>query len=182
MADDQSDTAFVVARKADADKFVKDPSLLKGKEILLTTNSTGHYAAVACLKKLGLGADDVRVVNLGPSQMIAAYSSGNGTLAAGWPPFRATRWRKKPMPSRSAPAVTVVPRLPQRWLSVRTTPPNIRRRLPRFWRFICGSVAWQKKHPAETMAYMKAFYVQGGTTLSDASIKVDCMRSARSSR
>ena len=57
---------------------------------MLTTNSTGHYAAVACLKKLGLALDDIRVINLGPSQLIAAYSSGNGTLAATWPPFSYT--------------------------------------------------------------------------------------------
>jgi NitT/TauT family transport system substrate-binding protein len=172
MADDQSDTAFVVARKADADKFLKNPSLLKGKEVLLTTNSTGHYTAVACFKKLGLGPDDVRVVNLGPSQMVAAYSSGNGTIAAAWPPFSYTLEEKADAKSictgrEGGAAVTAAVVVRADYAAEH--PDMVAKVLAVYLR----SVAWQKKHPAETIAYMKTFYAQGGTTLTDESIKVD---------
>jgi ABC-type nitrate/sulfonate/bicarbonate transport system substrate-binding protein len=172
MADDQSDTAFLVARAADADAFVKNPALLKGKEILLTTNSTGHYTAVACLKKLGLGPDDIRVINLGPSQLIAAYSSGNGTVAAAWPPFSYTLEEKANAKvictgREGGAAVTAVVVVRADYAAEH--PDIVAKVLAVYLR----SVAWQKKHPAETMAYMKTFYVQGGTTLTDDFIKVD---------
>jgi len=172
LADDQSDTAFVVARTKDAEAISKDPSQLKGKEILLTTNSTGHYAAIACLKKMGLGADDVRVINLGPSQTIAAFSTGNGTLAAAWPPFSYTLQEKadaKPICTGRDGGAAVTAALVVRREYAAEHPETVAKVVAVYLR----SIAWQKKHRAETMAYMKKFYVEGGTTLSDAFIAVD---------
>jgi NitT/TauT family transport system substrate-binding protein len=172
LADDQSDTAVVAARAKDADAILKDPSLLKGKEILLTTNSTGHYTAVACLKKMGLGPNDVRVVNLSPAQTIAAFTSGNGALAAAWPPFSYTLQEKadaKPLCTGRDGGAAVTAAVVVRADYAAEHPETVAKVLAVYLR----SIAWQKKHRAETMAYMKTFYPEGGTTLSDHFIAVD---------
>ena len=172
LADDQSDTAVLVARAKDAESFRKDPSQLKGKEVLLTTNSTGHYTAVACLKKMGLGPDDVRVVNLGPSQTIAAYSSGNGAIAAAWPPFGYTLQEKadaEVLCSGRQGGAAVTAAMVVRADFAEERPETVAKVLAVYLR----SIAWQKKHRAETLEYMKAFYPQGGTNLSDKFIAVD---------
>ncbi|MFG1398211.1 ABC transporter substrate-binding protein [Roseixanthobacter pseudopolyaromaticivorans] len=172
LADDQSDTAWVAARTKDADAIMKDPSILKGKEILLTTNSTGHYAAVACLKKMGLGPNDVRVVNLGPAQTIAAYASGNGAIAAAWPPFSYTLLEKadaKPICTGREGGAAVTAAVVVRADYAAEHPETVAKVLAVYLR----SIAWQKKHRAETMAYMKVFYPEGGTTLSDHFVEVD---------
>ena len=51
-----------MARRTEADGIRKDPASLKGKQMLLTTNSTGEYAALACLAKWGLAAKDMQIV------------------------------------------------------------------------------------------------------------------------
>ena len=58
----------------------------QGQKILLTTNSTGDYAAQGCLKKWGLSKSDVQFVNLGQAQIISALISGNGDIAGVWAP------------------------------------------------------------------------------------------------
>ena len=64
-----------------------DPKTLKGQQLLVTTNSTGEYAAAACIKSFGLRyPDDVEVVNLNQQQIISAFATGTGMAAALWAP------------------------------------------------------------------------------------------------
>lgn len=107
---DQSAINAVMARGNEADAIQKNPAMLKGKQLLLTTNSTGEYAALACLGKWGLKPNDMQTVNLGQAEAIAAFSSGNGALAGLWAPnmftleeergegslHRQGRWRRNP--------------------------------------------------------------------------------------
>ncbi len=169
---DQSDTAAVLARESDAEAFMKNPLLLKGKEILLTTNTTGEYTAFACLKKFGLAPADMRVVNLGPAQTIAAYSSGNGTVAAAWPPYSYTLEDKANAKvicngREGGAAVTTTLVVREDYAKER---PDI---VAKFVAVYLRAVSWEKKHKSETMAYMKAFYPTGGTNLSDKFIEID---------
>jgi NitT/TauT family transport system substrate-binding protein len=72
----------VLARKGDADAIKNNPQSLKGKQILLTTNSTGEYVAVACAAKWGLDyKKDLQVVNLNQQDIISAFATGTGALA-----------------------------------------------------------------------------------------------------
>src|SRR5581483_5098548 len=86
ITNDESSGNLIMARDREADAILKDPASLKGKQLLLTTNSTGEYAALACLKKLGLALADMQVVNLGQAEIISAFTAGNGTLAGVWAP------------------------------------------------------------------------------------------------
>ena len=64
-----------------------NPQFLKGKQILLTTNSTGEYVAVACATKWGLDyKKDLQAVNLNQQDIISAFATGTGTLAGLWAP------------------------------------------------------------------------------------------------
>ncbi len=77
----------LMARGADLAAIKADPKTLKGQRLLVTTNSTGEYAAAACLKSYGLKyPDDVEVVNLNQQQIISAFATGTGKVAALWAP------------------------------------------------------------------------------------------------
>jgi ABC-type nitrate/sulfonate/bicarbonate transport system substrate-binding protein len=64
-----------------------DPQRLKGAKIFVTTLSTGHYVAEACLRKFGLAPGDVSIIPSEQSATLAAFSAGQGDLAQAWPPF-----------------------------------------------------------------------------------------------
>lgn len=77
----------LMARGADLAAIKADPKTLKGQRLLVTTNSTGEYAASACIKSYGLKyPDDVEVVNLGQQQIISAFATGTGKIAGLWAP------------------------------------------------------------------------------------------------
>lgn len=59
----------------------------KGKKILCTTVSTGHYALSATLKALGLKDNEVQIIQIEQGQAIAAFASGQGDILQMWAPF-----------------------------------------------------------------------------------------------
>jgi ABC-type nitrate/sulfonate/bicarbonate transport system substrate-binding protein len=63
------------------------PEDWKGKKILTTTVSTGHYALAATLKVLGLTEKDVSVIHIEQGQAITAFESGQGDILQLWAPF-----------------------------------------------------------------------------------------------
>ncbi len=63
------------------------PEDWKGKKILSTTVSTGHYALTSTLKALGLKDSDVQIVHIEQGQAIAAFGSGQGDVIQLWAPF-----------------------------------------------------------------------------------------------
>lgn len=67
---------------------------LKGKTILATTVSSGHYGMSSYLKALGLNDKDVKIQNLEQAQAVAAFESGKGDLVALWAPFMYTGLQK----------------------------------------------------------------------------------------
>jgi NitT/TauT family transport system substrate-binding protein/sulfonate transport system substrate-binding protein len=59
---------------------------VKGKTVLVTTVSSGHYALATWLKRLGLKEKDVVVKNMDQGQIMAAFESGVGDIAVVWEP------------------------------------------------------------------------------------------------
>ncbi|MHB8917453.1 MAG: ABC transporter substrate-binding protein [Desulfocucumaceae bacterium] len=105
MANDESLANVVMARpdspilqKKGADSKYPNiygtPDQVKGKTILATTVSSGHYAMSSYLKALGLKDSDVKVQNLEQAQAVAAFESGKGDLVALWSPFMYTGLQK----------------------------------------------------------------------------------------
>lgn len=87
IADEEAAIITIMALKDKADKYLKDPGLLKGKTIPVTTNSTGQWGAMACLeKKFGLKDGQYQFVNLSPPEINAAVSSGRYDVSEVWAP------------------------------------------------------------------------------------------------
>ncbi|NWF53683.1 MAG: PhnD/SsuA/transferrin family substrate-binding protein [Syntrophaceae bacterium] len=64
--------------------------LIKGKTVLTTTVSSGHYALSSWLKVFGLRDADVKIQNLEQGQAVAAFDSGKGDIVSLWAPFSMT--------------------------------------------------------------------------------------------
>jgi NitT/TauT family transport system substrate-binding protein/sulfonate transport system substrate-binding protein len=67
---------------------------VKGKTVLVTTVSSGHYALSAWLAALGLKDSDVKIQNMEQAQAVAAFQAGNGDFVALWAPFMYTGLQK----------------------------------------------------------------------------------------
>jgi len=70
------------------------PADLKGKDIMVTTVSSAHYVLSSYLKVMGLEDKDVKILNLEQAQMVSAFESGKGDVAALWAPFMYTGAQK----------------------------------------------------------------------------------------
>jgi ABC-type nitrate/sulfonate/bicarbonate transport system substrate-binding protein len=87
ITNDESTANGLVARKDKIAAVKANPAKeVKGQQILLSPNSTGEYATMACLQKWGLQRSDVNIVTLAPAQLVSAYTGGNGLLAGTWAP------------------------------------------------------------------------------------------------
>ena len=60
---------------------------IKGKDIFVSTVTTGEVLLINYLKALGLTENDVHVTNMEQPQMLSAYQSGKGDAAVMWSPF-----------------------------------------------------------------------------------------------
>jgi len=88
ISNDESVTNNLMVRPEIFDTWLKDPKRdLKGKTFLVSTISTGHYAVVAYLKKIGLTENDVKIVHMEQSAILSAFLSGQGDVAQTWAPF-----------------------------------------------------------------------------------------------
>ncbi len=166
ITNDESQGNALVARQADVERIRGNPASLRGQQILLTTNSTGEYAALACLERWGLSRRDVTLVNLGQAQIISAFSSGNGALAGVWAPNIYTLQERAQgvVICNGRDAGAVVPgALILRADFAREQPQQATRFLAVYLR----SIAWQKQNRAETIQLMRRFYEQGGVTLPE---------------
>jgi len=147
------------------------PEDWKGKQILVTTISTGHYALSATLKALGLSDKDVKITNIEQAQAITAFGAGQGDIAVLWAPFsymaEARGW-KKVSSGRAAKAVVAgfivasnafvkeKPELAARWLKLymanidkmRDDPKGSEEWLNKFFSDYCGL-----KLPRELLKY-----------------------------
>lgn len=61
--------------------------LLKGKTIITTSASTGHYAVIATLKNLGLTEKDVNTMHLEQEDALKAFEEGEGDIVQLWAPY-----------------------------------------------------------------------------------------------
>lgn len=170
ITNDESKANVLMVR---ADKFEavkKNPSIIKGEKILLTTNSTGDYAVQACLKKWGMSKTDVQLVNLAQAQIISAVSSNNGDLAGVWAPNNYTLAEKanaKLLCSGYDAGAIVPGALIARPDYAKENPDAVAKYLAVYLR----AWAWIGAHPKEARAMMKKFYSQGGVEISDAGVE-----------
>lgn len=169
ITNDESKTNAVMMRADKIDAVRKDPKLLKGQKLLLTTNSTADYAARNCLKKWGLSSSDMQFINLGQAQIISAMISNNGDVVGVWAPNTYTLEEKAgaKVLCSGADAGAVVPgALVARAEFAKENPEAVARVLAVYVR----AWGWAKAHPKEAHEFAKRFYAEGGVEASDAAI------------
>jgi ABC-type nitrate/sulfonate/bicarbonate transport system substrate-binding protein len=166
ITNDESTGNAVMARKGEADAIRKNPQSLKGKQLLLTTNSTGEYAALACLTKWGLSAKDMQIVNLNQQEIISAFATGTGALAGVWAPNIYTleeRTGAELICSGTDGGVTIPGTLLARREYAEQNPDKVAAYVALYLR----AIAWEKAHRDETIKLMKEFYQKTGVSLPD---------------
>ena len=178
ITNDESKANVLMVRADKFDAVKKDPSIIKGQKILLTTNSTGDYSVQACLKKWGIAKADVQLVNLGQAQIISAVSSNNGDFAGVWAPNNYTLAEKanaKLLCSGHDAGAIVPGALIARPDYAKENPEAVAKYLAVYLR----AWAWIGAHPKDARAMMKKFYSQGGVEISDAGMEFGVRRPAR---
>ncbi|KJS03735.1 MAG: hypothetical protein VR68_00920 [Peptococcaceae bacterium BRH_c4a] len=179
VADDESETNDLYVRPDSPILKVKgnnpqypeiygSPDTIKGKTILQTTASTGHYAVIATLKALGMDEKDVKLVHMEQSQAIAAFEAGQGDIVQLWAPFdyigESKGWVKISSGRRvgvKIPAVVVAskkaveenPELVAKWLNL----------------YMKG-IKEMKTNPEESKKMLDAYYKERGLTLASKAL------------
>jgi NitT/TauT family transport system substrate-binding protein len=169
ITNDESHGNALLATKAKADAFVKNPASIKGQTIVLTANSTGDYAVQSCLSKWGLKKTDVSIKSMGQAEIISAMSSGNADLGGLWAPNIYTLEEKAGarLICSGRDAGAIVPgAIIVRAEYAKEQPQNVARYLAVYLR----AQKWSLAHRKEALALMKKFYEQGGVTISEAAM------------
>ncbi len=168
ITNDESATNAVMARKDKVAAIKANPAKeIKGQQILLSPNSTGEYATMACLQKWGVARADVTIVPLAPAQLVSAYSGGNGLLAGTWAPNTYTlndQMGAEVICSGKDAGATVPGALIARKEFAKQNPEAAARFLAVYLR----AVSYQKANKAEFMSYLRKFFEANGIKLKDA--------------
>ncbi|MBU6257803.1 MAG: ABC transporter substrate-binding protein [Burkholderiales bacterium] len=170
LTNDESAANALMVSKTLAAKLLADPKAIKGRTILLTSNSTADYAVQACLKRWGLAKGDVTIKNMGQAEIISALTSGNAELAGLWAPNTYTVQEQagaRQLCSGKDGGAVVPGALIARGDYAAHHPEQVARFLAVYLR----AWQWMKAHPADAVAMMKKFYEQGGVTINEASMK-----------
>ncbi|MFM9370745.1 glycine betaine ABC transporter substrate-binding protein [Streptomyces sp. Da 82-17] len=69
-----------------AKKGIRSVKQLKGRKVATPFGSTAHYSLLAALESAGLGAGDVRLVDLQPQDVLSAWQRGDVDAAYVWTP------------------------------------------------------------------------------------------------
>src|SRR5579872_2094528 len=166
---EDASTALLALPKA-ADDYLKNPALLKDKVIPVTTNSSSHWVATACLeKKFHLNPGEWKFLNLSPPEIDSALSSGKYDVAAIWAPYiyvlGSTINAKVICTGRDVGATLTSNILVQP--SFAQAHPDA---VAKFLAVYEHAVAWERAHPKELAKYLLEFYRGRGVQMPEADI------------
>ena len=89
MIYNESAQHMLIGRPSYVTAALASPGAVKGAKIFVTTLSTGHFMTEACLRKLGIGVNDVSIVPSDQTASVSAFATGQGDLVQAWPPYTA---------------------------------------------------------------------------------------------
>jgi len=131
------------------------PDDVKGKTVLTTTVSSGHYALSAWLKVLGLKDSDVKIQNLEQGQAVAAFDSGQGDIVSLWAPFSMTGLSKGwKMVSNGPQAGAVIPLV---WITSKEFADSNPDQVARFLKMYMAQIDRQKKETVQQATQYQKF-------------------------
>ncbi|MDA8108235.1 MAG: ABC transporter substrate-binding protein [Betaproteobacteria bacterium] len=173
IADEEAAIITIMATKDKAEQYAKNPALIKGKTIPVTTNSTGQWGAAVCLeKKFGLKPGDYQFVNLSPPEINAAVSSGRYDISEVWAPntyiLDSTIGAKvicdgKEMGLPITSNLFATPAFAKKH-------PEI---VAKFLAVYLRAVAWERAHPKETVEMLGAFFNSVGVNIPEKYLPVE---------
>jgi ABC-type nitrate/sulfonate/bicarbonate transport system substrate-binding protein len=170
VTNDESMGNALMVRKDLADQFTKTPSAMRGRTIVLTANSTADYAVQGCLKRYGLLRSDVTIKGMPQAEAIKALSASTADMAGLWAPNLyvvqetvGARMLCNGKDTRN----TVAGALVVRGDYAQQNPENVAKFLAIYLR----GWSWLNANRPQALAMMKAFYEQGGVTVSEAAMK-----------
>ena len=169
---EDASTAMVALPKA-ADNYLNNPVAFRNKTIPLTTNSSSHWVATACLeKKFHLAPNEFKFLNLSPPEIDSALSSGKYDVAAIWSPYiyvlQSTIGAKVICTGREVGVFLTSNLLVQP--SYAKAHPDV---VAKFLAAYEHAVAWERLHPKETEKYLADFYRGRGVKIPDAGVPDD---------
>jgi NitT/TauT family transport system substrate-binding protein/sulfonate transport system substrate-binding protein len=147
---------------------------IKGKTILLTTASNGHYVVIATLKDLGLNEQDVKLVHMEPQQILPAFEAGQGDLAQMWAPhdYAAEKRGLKEISSGKRAGVAI----PMLVLASKKTFEESPERVAKWLKLYLKGVAEMKTNPVESSKMLGSFIKESGLTLDDKELAAELSR------
>lgn len=166
ITNDESAANVLMAREGEAEEFTEGSSAFEDIRILLTTNSTGEYAALSCLEQFGVSQEDIEFVNQDQGQILQAFSSGEGNLAGVWAPNNYTLQEQtgaEVICDGEEAGVTIPGNLVTRADYAEENPDLVARYLAVF----LHAQEWMRDNPDGTIEYMEAFYSEGGVNIPE---------------
>ncbi len=176
ITNDESTANGVMARKENIAAIRANPAKeIKGKQILLSPNSTGEYATTACLRKWGLQRSDVTLVALAPAQLVSAYSGGNGLLAGTWAPNTYTLneqiGAEVLCSGKDAGAIVPGALITRRDFAKQN--PEV---VAKFVAVYLRAVSYERSNRAEFISYLRKFFEANGIKLKDSYLATEMER------
>jgi ABC-type nitrate/sulfonate/bicarbonate transport system substrate-binding protein len=176
LTNDESATNAVMARKDKIAAIKANPAKeIKGQQILLSPNSTGEYATMACLQKWGIQRSEVSIVTLAPAQLVSAYTGGNGLLAGTWAPNTYTLNEQigaEVICSGKDAGAMVPGALIARRDFAKQNPEAVQKFVAVYLR----AVAFQKANKPEFMSYLRKLFEANGIKLKDSYLATEMER------
>ena len=166
ITNDESTGNALMTRKGETEAVRKNPGELKGKQMLLTTNSTGEYAALACLAKWGLGPKDMQTGEPESAGDHIGIRDRHRRAGGVWAPNIYTleeRTGAQLICSGKDAGVTIPGALVVRRAYAEQNPDKVAAYLAVYLR----AIAWEKAHRDETIKLMKEFYQKTGVNLPE---------------
>jgi NitT/TauT family transport system substrate-binding protein len=176
LTNDESATNAVMARKDKVAAIKANPAKeIKGQQILLSPNSTGEYATMACLQKWGVQRSEVSIVTLAPAQLVSAYTGGNGLLAGTWAPntYTLNDQMGAEVICSGKDAGAMVPGALIARREFATQNPEA---LQKFLAVYLRAVSFQKSNKGEFQSYLRKFFEANGIKLKDSYLETEMER------
>jgi ABC-type nitrate/sulfonate/bicarbonate transport system substrate-binding protein len=170
ITNDESASNALMVRKELAEQIGKSPAAMRGRTIVLTANSTADYAVQNCLKRYGLLRGDVTIKTMPQAEAIKALSANTADLAGLWAPnvyMVQERIGARMLCNGKDARSTVAGALVVRGDYALKNPENVAKFLAVYLR----GWAWLNANRPQALAMMKAFYEQGGVSISEAAMK-----------
>lgn len=166
---DEASQHKLIGRPDFVAKVLANPASLKGAKIFVTTLSTGHYMVEGCLRKFGLGSNDVSIIPSEQAATLAAFTAGQGDLAQVWPPFTSALQERGNQvlcdgQQAGVDIVTV-------WVATKdfaTKRPDL---VVKWLKANGDAVKWVKQDPARTTEMYRKFMAFTGQTATETTLK-----------